>query len=124
LWRQSHTENTTTALGLLNDFLDLQPAELDHTCEEGPLVRPWFEVLIEKDTVRLFPWPLLQRQRDQVAESSVRHRVLIRKESIVRIQTEIRSAFHRLGENVRSEAPGQRGRNRLREKEPHMSAAP
>ena len=63
---------------------------------------------------------LLQRQGDQVAESAVRHRVLIRKQTVVRIQADVRPTLHRLGQDVGAQPAGQRGRNGLLEEEPDV----
>lgn len=54
----------------------------------------------------------------------MRQRVLVREEPIVRIEAKIRATFHGLGEDVRAELPGKRGRHGLFEKEPDMAAAP
>src|SRR5204862_3086898 len=61
--------------------------------------------------------------RDQIAEASLRQRVLVRKEPIVRVETDIRAAFHRLGQDVRSQLARERGWNRLFEEDPHVRAA-
>lgn len=65
----------------------------------------------------LLPRSFLQWQGDQVPESSLGHRVLTRKEAVVRIQTDIRSPLHRFGEDMRSEPSSQRGRNGFLEEE-------
>ena len=123
LWRQPHAEDATTPFRLLRDLLDLGSAHLAHAREKRPLICPRHERVIEEDAVALLAGSLLQRQGDQVAESSLRHRVLIRKETVVRIQSDVRPPLHRLGQEVRSEPAGQRGRNRLLEEDPDVSAS-
>ena len=81
LWRQTHAENATTAFGLLDDPFDLRPAYLAYAREERPLVCPRYEMVIEEDGVALVARYLLQRQSDQAPESSLRHRVLVGKET-------------------------------------------
>jgi hypothetical protein len=57
-------------------------------------------MVIEEDGVALIAGSLLQRQGDQVPEASVRHRVLVGKETVVRIEPDVGSPFHRLGKDV------------------------
>jgi hypothetical protein len=101
----------------------VRSAYLAHACEKRPLVDPWDQVLIDEDAVVLPAWALLQRQGDQISESSLRHRVLIGKEAVVRIQADIRSPLHRFGEDMRSELSSQRGRNGFLEEEPDVRAS-
>jgi hypothetical protein len=81
-------------------------------------------LVIEEDAVSLVAWSFLQRQRNQVPEAAVRHRVLIRKETVVRIQADVRPPFHRLRQNVRPESSGQRGWNGVLEEEPDVPTSP
>ena len=66
----------------------------------------------------------LEWQSNQISKSPLRHRVLVRKQTVVRIETNVRASFHRLGENVRSQSSGKCGGNRLFEEQPHMRASP
>ena len=59
---------------------------------------------------------LLQRQGDQVAETALGQRVLIGKEAVVGIQADVRPAFHRFGQEVRTEPAGQARREWPRSK--------
>ena len=93
-----------------------------HMSEEGPLVRPWFERLVEKDTVRMLTSRLLQRKSDQVAEASLRHRVLIRKKPVVGVQTHMGAPLHGFGQHVRGKSTGERGGQGFVEEQPQMSA--
>lgn len=90
--------------------------------KKGPLVRPRGQVVVHKDAVPFVPRCLLQRQRNQVAESSLWHRVLIGEKAVVRIETDLGPTFHRFGEEVRSKPPGQGRGHRLLEEEPHVRA--
>jgi hypothetical protein len=52
-----------------------------------------------------------------------RHRVLTRKQPVVRVQTDIWTPLHCLGEDMRSQSSGKRGWNGFFEKEPDMRDA-
>jgi hypothetical protein len=65
----------------------------------------------------------LKGQGDQAAETSLRQRVLVRKETVVGIQPDVGPAFHRLGQEMRAKPPRQRGGNGVLEEEPHVTAA-
>src|SRR5688572_1237523 len=47
-----------------------------------------------------------------------------RKQPVIRIEADVRTPFHRLSENVRSQSSGKCRRNGLFEEEPHMRAWP
>ena len=123
LWRQPHAKNTTASFGFLDDPLDLRAADSADGREKRPLVGPGNEVAIEKDTVVLPTRSLLQRQGDQVAEPSLRHRVLIGKETIVGIQSNVGPRVHRLRKDVRSKPSGQGRWNGCLEEEPDMRSS-
>ncbi len=82
----------------------------------------WFEGFVEKCAVLTFPGLFLERQGNQVAEPSLRERVLIGKETVVRVQPDAWSSFHRLGQEERTELPREGRRNRLLEEEPDVPA--
>ena len=63
-------------------------------------------------------------QGDQVPEAALRHRVLVREEPVVGVQTDVGPVFHRFSEKVRAEPARQRCRNGLLEEEPRVSATP
>src|SRR5947207_9154404 len=81
-------------------------------------------LVVKENAVAVPPGVLLQRQRDQIAKSSVRQRVLIREESVVRVEPDIRSALHRLRQDVGADLPRERRRHGLVKQQPDMSAAP
>ena len=56
-------------------------------------------LIVEENAVAQVSRLLLERQCDQIAEASVRQRVLIRKEPIVGTKTNVRTAFHRFSQN-------------------------
>src|SRR6202034_610138 len=59
---------------------------------------------------------LLQRQRDEIAEASFRHRVLTWEETVVRIKAELVTPLHCLGENGCAKFSRQaRGHRRIKE---------
>ena len=112
------------SFSLSDDPFDLCAADLPHAREKRPLVCPRREVVIEEDAIALSAWPLLQRQGDQVAESSLRHRVLVRKETIIRIQSDIGSSFHGFRHEVRPQPASQGCWNGVFEEEPDVPALP
>ena len=79
-------------------------------------------LLVEEDAVATFPRLFLQRQGDQIAETALGQRVLIGEEAVIRIQADIRPAFHRFGQDVRTEPACQRGRDGLLEEQPDVPA--
>ena len=87
------------------------------TREKRPLVGPRNKGAIKKDSVVLFARSPLERQSNQV--SNLRHRVLIRKQPVVRIETDIRTPLHCLGEDMRSQSSGKRGWNGSSKKTRH-----
>lgn len=70
-----------------------------------------------------FAGSLLQRQRDEIAESALRQGVLIGKQPVVRVQAHVRALLHGLGQEVCAESPRERRRNRLLEEDPDMPTA-
>jgi hypothetical protein len=78
--------------------------------------------VIDEDRVALGACLTLQGQRDQVAEATLRQRVLVREEPVIRAEAERWVGIHRLGQQVRTEPPGQRGRQGLLEEHPDMGA--
>ena len=57
-------------------------------------------MLIKEDAVAKLPRLLLQRQRDQVAETTLGQCILIREEAIVGIQADVRPSFHGFGQDM------------------------
>lgn len=88
------------------------------------MVWPWSEVVIHEDAVAQVTRSPLQGQRDQVREAALWHRVLVREEAIVRVQTDVRSALHGLGEQVGTEPARQRCGNGALEEQPDMPSPP
>ena len=102
--------------------LGLCARDLPDGGQERPLVGVGLELLVQKDAVAGRSWLLLQRQGDQVAEAALGQRVLIREEPVIGAQPDLRAAFHRLGEKMRTQLPRQAGRDGLREEEPDVGA--
>ena len=121
---QPDTENAPSPFGVRDDLLNLQPPYLSNAREKCPLVWPRNKGVIKEDRVVLFACGPLKRQGNQVSKSSLRHRVLVRKQPVIRIEADVRTSFHRLSENVRSQSSGKCRRNGLFEEEPHMPASP
>ena len=106
LWWQPHAENAASSFSVFDDLFNLWPPDLANAREKCPLVGPRDEGVIKKDRVVLLASGSLERQSNQVSKSSLGHRVLVRKQTVVRIEANVRTSFHRLGENVRSQSSG------------------
>src|SRR6266403_3434158 len=76
---ESNANYPAGASGFLRDHLRCAGFDALNRREEGPLVRIGFEPFINEDAVALLPGLVLERQCDQVAESSSWHRVLVRE---------------------------------------------
>ena len=124
LWWQPHAENAASSFSVFDDLFNLWPPDLANTREKCPLVGPRNKAAIKKNRVVLFACSPLERQSNQVSKSSLRHGVLVRKQPVIRIEANVRTPFHRLSENVRSQSSGKCGRNGLFEEEPDMRASP
>ena len=122
LWRQPHAEDSAAPFRLLRDLLHRGAAHLAHARKECPLVDPRYVRVIEEHAVALLSGALLQRQGNQIAESALRHRVLIWEQSVVRIQPDVRAALHGFGQQVRPESASLRGRDRTVEEDPDVSS--
>jgi hypothetical protein len=123
LW-QPHAENTASSFSVLDDLFNLQPPYLAYAREKRPLIGPRHEGAVENDGVVLLARALLERQSNQVPKPSLRNRVLIRKQAIVRVETDIRTSLHGLGEDMRSQPARKRGWNGLFKEKPDVSASP
>jgi len=70
-------------------------------------------VVVEEDAVAVTAAVFLQRQCDQIAESTMWQGVLTREEPVVRIETDVRPMFHRLGQDVAAELSRECSRHSL-----------
>ena len=80
------------------------------------------EPVVDEHAVAALARLLLQRHRDQIPESSLRQRVLIGKEPVVRVQSDVGSPLHRLGQQERAELARKCSRDGVCEEEPDMAA--
>ena len=120
--RNADADNPPVPLGIANDFLDGGPIDLAEARQECPLIGIRQTPLIEEDAISEFPRLLLQRQGNQIAEAALGKRILIGEETIVGIQADIRTAFHGLGQDVRTESACQGRGNGLGEEQPNVPA--
>jgi hypothetical protein len=120
--RKPHAHDLPAPLSIAHDRFDSRTADRAYCRQERPLIGIRNEPVIDEDAVAVLARLLLQGKRDQIAEASPRKRVLVRKEAVVRIETDFGAAFHRLGQDVRTEPPRERGRDGLFEEEPHVTA--
>ncbi|MGA2751064.1 MAG: hypothetical protein ABSG59_20040 [Verrucomicrobiota bacterium] len=80
------------------------------------------ELVIKKDRVAALPGQFLKRQCNQISEPTFGQRVLIGKKPVVGIETDFRTGFHRLSEDVRAQLARQRSGNGLFKEKPDMAA--
>jgi hypothetical protein len=123
LRRQPDPENAGSSFSIFDNLFDLRSGDLANACEKCPLVRPRNKGAIQEDCIVLLARRSLERQRNEVPKASVRHRVLIREQSVVRIEADVRPPFHGLGEDMRSQSSRERGRNGLFEEKPNVRAS-
>src|ERR1051326_5904351 len=117
-----HPNDSTHPFALADDRFHVRWHNLSHARQKRPLVAIRQPLLVEEDAVPAIARMPLKRQRDQIAEASLRQRVLTRKESVIRVEADFRPALHRLREYERAELARERGRNGFFEEEPYMPA--
>src|SRR5437867_9037779 len=64
----------------------------------------------------------LQRQSYHLSKPTLRQRVLIGKEPVIRTDPNVPIVLHHLGQNLRTQVPSQVSRNSFLEEEPNMTA--
>src|SRR5262249_46472232 len=107
--------------GLSNHHFGRSFSHSLQTREEAPLIRIGTEVVIHKDAVSRLARNFLQRESNQVPKSAFGHRVLVREKSVIRVQTNLVPALHRLGQNRTTELSSCDRWNRALEENPDMS---
>ncbi len=93
-----------------------------HLRQKRPLVVVRGEGVIEENGVAGRPRLFLQGERDQVAEPSPGHRVLVGEKPVVGIESRPRPALGRRRQRRRAQLARQPRRERRREKEPEVGA--
>jgi len=63
------------------------------------------------------PELVLERQRDQIAEASARHRILAREQPVIGVHAELVAPRHRLGDEIAAHLAGDARGDRRREEE-------
>jgi hypothetical protein len=121
---QPDAEDAASSFSIFDNLFELRSGDLANACEKRPLVSPRNKGAIQEDRVVLLARCSLERQSNEVSKASVRHRVLIREQSVVRIEADVRTPFHGLGEDMGSQSSRERGRNGLFEEKPDMRASP
>jgi len=66
---------------------------------------------------------MLQRESDQVAEAALGHRVLARKQAVVRVEADLMTTFKCVREDRAAQIPRRVCRNRTLEEDPEMRSA-
>jgi hypothetical protein len=119
--RKANSDDAAALLAGADNGFGCRTGNPLHGREKRPLIRPGKQLFVKEHAVVALPQALLQRQGDQIAEAALRQGVLVRKETVVRIQPDVWSPFHRLGENVRTEFPRQDSRYGLDEEQPQVT---
>ena len=120
--RQAYSDYAPAPSRFVGQVGDLGGGHASDRRQVPPLVGMWPEVGVEEYAVARQPWPVLQGQRDEIAESARRKRVLVGKQSVVGFEPDVRVPFHRLGKQPCSKAPSRRRRDRISEEDPHVAA--
>src|SRR5436305_1428587 len=92
--------------------------------KKSPLVTIRIEINIQEYTVAVGARHVLQRQGDEVSKAALGHGVLARKETVIRIETELMPSLHRARQNRRAKFSGEAGRQRRFKEDPYVSAPP
>ena len=107
-----------------DDLLHPQHRESIHGRQPAPLVGIRDEAVIHEDCVPGLPRLVLQRERNQVAESASWHRVLVWEQTVVRPHGQLVAPLHGLGDEVATQSARRHRRHGFREKEPGMGSVP
>ena len=120
--RQAHAEDAPAPAGFVGQPGDLGRGDTSDRGQVAPLVGMWLEVVVEEYAVARLPWPVLQGQGYEIAESTRRQRILTGKQPVVGIEPDVRVAFHRLGDEPCAKTSSRRRRDRVREEDPQVAA--
>ena len=105
------------------DFiLDFLYAQLSCAFQCTPLIRVRIPVFVDKRTVSIPQRPALQRERDQIAELSLRKMLLQGKHSVIRAEAFQADCFRALCQQSRTELPCLLCGNGLGKEDPDMRA--
>ena len=69
----------------------------------------WLEVFIQENGIPRLPRFILQRQGDEVTETTTRQSVLIGEQSVIGTHGELMAACHGLGDDITAHAAGADG---------------
>ena len=119
-----HAQHATVLLRLADERFRLACRHTAELRQVRPLVGKRIQVGIDEHAVAGFSWPALQRQGNQIAESTVRQRVLAGKEAIIGTEPEVGPVVHRLGEKQRAQPARETGRHGGVEEQPDVTAVP
>jgi hypothetical protein len=99
-------------LGICRDSLGVDGGDTLNVGEVQPLVRVGTECIVQEGRIPSASRLVLRRERDEVAEATGRHRVLIREEAVVRGHVEVVSTRHGPCQEEARHAPGGHGWHR------------
>ena len=94
----AHPHDPSSVLRRTNEGFRARQRHSFQGGEEYPLIRMGLEVVVDENTIAGATGTALQRQGDQIPETSPWQGVLARKETIIRTEPEIGAPIHGLGE--------------------------
>src|SRR5438477_5982698 len=85
----SNPDEITTACGIAHQSFDFRKRHSSDAGKKSPLVTIRIEINIQEYAVAVGARHVLQRQGDEVSKAALGHGVLARKETVIRIETEL-----------------------------------
>ena len=70
-WK-AHAQDATAAIGFTHDLVEMPASDAPNCREKCPLIAMRHALVIQKHAVAVAPPLLLQRQRDEIAEPTLR----------------------------------------------------
>lgn len=86
------------------------------------MILEWVQIAVEEERVSVLPCACLEREGDEIAESSRRHSVLRWEEAVVGGEADFRTPVYCFGENDETELAGEPSRQGLLEEQPRVTA--
>lgn len=97
LFDEGHVQRVRAAGGAQDQGLDVVRCHPLDGCEKGPLIGVWAQLVVHEDAAAVLAAKLLQRLRDQVAETALGQRVLVGEKPVVGVQLQLACAAARRG---------------------------
>ena len=117
-----HAQHATLLLRLAHERFRSACRHATELRQVRPLVWKRIQVGIDEYAVAGLSRLALKRQGNQIAESTVRQRVLAGKEAVIGAESEVGPVVHRLGEEQRAQPARETGRHGGVEEQPYVTA--